>query len=135
MLPWQVSRMFLGSPISVLEARRFVTTFLAVWPALDDAVLIVSELATNAIRHTHSGRPGGRFVVSLEVLGFTLHLAVQDEGGPCRPRLFQQCTTGLNGRGLALVSELSSKWGVTGDENGRTVWAVLDGTPLPLVRS
>ncbi|MEU4720720.1 ATP-binding protein [Nonomuraea dietziae] len=135
MSSWRVTRVFLGSAISVLEARRFVTAFLPTWPDLDDAVLIVSELATNAVRHTNSGRPGGRFIVSLEVIGSTLGVAVQDEGGPRSPRLLPLSPTEMGGRGLALVSDLSAKWGVVGDENGRTVWAVLEAAPLAIVRS
>ncbi|MFI6818724.1 ATP-binding protein [Nonomuraea sp. NPDC050328] len=124
--------MFLGSTISILEARRFVSAFLGAWPTLDDAILIVSELATNAIRHSHSGRPGGRFVVTLEVVGSSLRVEVRDEGGPRRPMLFPLCTTEPGGRGLAIVSELSAKWGVAGDDYGRTVWAVLEVSPLAL---
>ncbi|MEU7990470.1 hypothetical protein AB0B56_36975 [Streptosporangium canum] len=49
-------RAFLGSPASITEARRFITAFLRNWPCVDDAELIVSELATNAVRHSDSGQ-------------------------------------------------------------------------------
>ncbi|MGW4469540.1 ATP-binding protein [Nonomuraea sp. NPDC004354] len=132
---WRVSRMFFGSAISVLEARRFVAAFLPTWPNLDDAILVVSELATNAVRHTNSGRPGGRFVVSLEIVDSTLGLSVQDEGGPRTPRLLPLSPTEMGGRGLALVSGLSVKWGVAGDDHGRTVWAVLEASRFAFARS
>lgn len=61
---------FPGIPDSVAAARRFVTGMLRLCPqtsAPDEVVhrveLIVSELCTNAIRHTRSGDPGQKFHV------------------------------------------------------------------------
>jgi serine/threonine-protein kinase RsbW len=62
---WRLSRYFLGSATSIREARRFITTFLGDWPIAEAAELIVSELATNAVRHSASGRFGGRFLVTV----------------------------------------------------------------------
>ena len=55
-------RVFPGHPDQVRQARRFVARALDGCPAADDAVLGVSELASNAIQHTRSGK-GGRFQV------------------------------------------------------------------------
>ncbi|MEV0971631.1 integrase [Microtetraspora glauca] len=65
-----MSRHFLGSPASITEARRFVTTFLKCWPSLQSAELIV-RLATNAVRHSASGRFGGLFTVTASLHDFT----------------------------------------------------------------
>ncbi|MFI7641590.1 ATP-binding protein [Nonomuraea sp. NPDC049400] len=126
MSPWRMSRHFLGAKPSVTEARRFVTTFLKGWPLVGDAELIVSELATNAIRHSASGRFGGRFVVTIQVAADRLWLGVLDEGGPRAPKIFRRNGEVETGRGLLIVSEIAADWGVFGDEQGRTVWAVLD---------
>ncbi|WP_157248526.1 ATP-binding protein [Nonomuraea typhae] len=119
------SRYFLGSAPSVTEARRFVTTLLLGSPLAKTAELIVSELATNAIHHTASGRFGGRFVVTVQAQPKRVWLAVVDEGSPSTPKCFRPYPEGEGGRGLLLVSELSADWGIWGDENGRTVWASL----------
>ncbi|MFC4062274.1 ATP-binding protein [Planomonospora corallina] len=122
---WRLSRHFLGSTASVREARRFVTTFLSGWPVAETAELIVSELATNAVRHSASGRFGGRFLVTLQAGQDRLWLGVLDEGGPSSPVLRPDGPDDEGGRGLLLVSVLADSWGVHGDEHGRTVWAVL----------
>ncbi|GAA4599095.1 hypothetical protein GCM10023194_78230 [Planotetraspora phitsanulokensis] len=125
---WRMSRFFLGSPASVTEARRFVTGFLRDWPCLEAAELVVSELATNAVRHSASGRFGGRFMVTIRVASNGLWLGVLDEGGPHSPQLSTD-SDDEGGRGLLLVSTLAAQWGVCGDEHGRTVWAVLSTAP------
>jgi anti-sigma regulatory factor (Ser/Thr protein kinase) len=84
-----MSRHFLGSRASITEARRFVSYLLKDWPVVEEAELIVSELATNAIRHTASGRFGGRFVVCVHAQPGQLWLGVMDEGGNGTP----ECAT------------------------------------------
>lgn len=125
MSAWRFSRYFLGSAPSITEARRFVVALLRGWPVVHEAELIVSELATNAIRHSASGRFGGRFLVSVQAHPDRLWLGVLDEGGLSSPKAFRPCPEGEGGRGLLLVASLAIDWGVWGDEHGRTVWAVL----------
>jgi hypothetical protein len=48
-------RVFPGRPDQVAQARRFVGRVLSGCPVADDALLCVSELASNAIRHTRTG--------------------------------------------------------------------------------
>ncbi len=119
-------RNFPGKPSEIREARRFVTTHLGEGPDVDSARLVVTELATNAVRHSHSGGLGGRFQVTLQTGGDLLLVTVMDEGGPLWPHVRQADDQGLSGRGLYLVSELTTCWGVDGDERGRRVWALLD---------
>ena len=57
-------RVFPGSGDQVARARLFVGHVLGGCPAADDAVLLTSELVTNAITHTASGR-GGKVVVTV----------------------------------------------------------------------
>src|SRR5262249_56675135 len=56
-------RVFPGAAVQVREARRFLAWVLDGCPAGDDALLCASELATNAVLYSRSGRPGGRFAV------------------------------------------------------------------------
>ncbi|SEN21592.1 ATP-binding protein [Nonomuraea pusilla] len=129
MSAWRFSRYFLGSAPSITEARRFVTALLRGSPIVGEAELIVSELATNAIRHSASGRFGGRFLVTVQAHPDRFWLGVLDEGGPSSPKVFRPSMGAEGGRGLLLVSTLALDWGVWGDDRGRTVWAVLRSQP------
>src|SRR5437868_642500 len=121
--PW--CRNFPGTRSQVGEARRFVTGYLADHPDAGTAELVISELATNAVRHSHSGQAGGLFGVTVHAGGGLLLLAVLDEGGPTSPCIQPPDDVRPTGRGLLLVDELTTRWGVDGDECGRTVWALL----------
>lgn len=69
-----------------------------------DAVLICSELYTNAVLHSDSARPGGRFTVRAEVHeGDYLWIEVEDDGGQWVEKA--QCDG--RGRGLAIVAALA----------------------------
>lgn len=118
-------RNFPGTRDQVREARQFVSAYLGERPEIDAAQLIVSELASNAIRHTRSGLPGGHFGVTLHAGSTLLIVAVLDEGSYCVPRLCEAADEDLGGRGLHLVETLTVRWGVYGDAAGRTVWALL----------
>ncbi|WP_436758215.1 ATP-binding protein [Streptosporangium sp. V21-05] len=131
---WRMSRTFPGSPVAIAEARRFITTLLRTWPITEDAELIISELATNAIRHSASGRFGGSFTVSVHVDGDRLWVGVLDQGGPSLPRLLPPQEDEEDGRGLNLVTKLAADWGVAGDYKGRIVWAALDVKPSKATR-
>jgi serine/threonine-protein kinase RsbW len=118
-------RNFVGAQAQISEARRFVNSYLGDRPETHTAELVMSELATNAIRHTRSGMAGGRFGVTLHAGNALLILAVHDEGGPSTPYVCQAENTDQSGRGLHLVESLTTRWGVHGDEGGRTVWALI----------
>ena len=78
-------RVFPGHPDQVRQARRFVARALDGCPAADDAVLGVSELASNAVQHTRSGQ-GGRFQVLVWRGRASACAAVIDDGaGPAGP--------------------------------------------------
>jgi anti-sigma regulatory factor (Ser/Thr protein kinase) len=51
-------RVFPGRPDQIAHARDFTRRVLGLCPVLDEAVLLVSELATNAIEHTATGNEG-----------------------------------------------------------------------------
>ncbi|WP_326635717.1 ATP-binding protein [Streptosporangium sp. NBC_01755] len=123
-------RAFPGAQEQIGEARRFVKTLLASSPLLDDLILITSELTSNAICHTASGR-GGVFVVEVTQLplgkdGFRARIAVLDGGAPTDPIVRCRDENAPGGRGLALVAALAVRRGIDGDQTGRVVWAELD---------
>jgi serine/threonine-protein kinase RsbW len=122
---WRCSRIFPASPDQVAQARQFLARFLADCPLSDDALLICSELATNAIVHSDSGNSGGWFVLRVEVRDQDyVWLEVEDQGG-------QWATDRVSdegGRGLEIVALLADYWDVRGDDTGRVVCARLDWT-------
>jgi anti-sigma regulatory factor (Ser/Thr protein kinase) len=107
------------------EARRFVRDALRRW-SLDHLVepcqVVVSELATNAVRHADS-----RFSVSLSRIGGgAVHLAVGDlSDAPPEQRTPDAQRPG--GRGMHLVESLSQRWGHVASSGGKLVWAVVGG--------
>lgn len=110
-------------PASAAHARRFVSRTLRTWRAAsfgESAVLLVSELVANAIRHS-----GTDIEVSLRFDGIRLVIEVSDCGpGQPRPRL--PSTDSEEGRGLYLVDHIARDWGVRPEREGKTVWAALE---------
>ena len=76
------ARDFPGAPEQAGKARRFLAAVLDSSPAADDAILCLSELASNACLHSRSGRPGGRFTVRAALNARDLRVEVRDDGGP-----------------------------------------------------
>ncbi|MFI1830724.1 ATP-binding protein [Streptomyces sp. NPDC020412] len=118
---------FEPDPPRVEHMRRITGAALRHWrlaAVVAEAVLVVSELVTNAMKH-------GEGTVRLRVEHRTcqLHIAVTDNS-PTRPVLRQAGDDEEGGRGLLLVDAFAEKWGTTSD--GRTVWCTLvippDGT-------
>ena len=83
--------------------------------------MVANELASNAIRHTASGRDGW-FAVELTWYPGLVRVAVADCGGPKEPVVIED-PGGESGRGLYLVQQLSAAMGMSGSQNGRVVWA------------
>jgi serine/threonine-protein kinase RsbW len=122
-LAW--SRTYPGTAEHVRDARRFLAGVLAGHPATDDAVLCLSELASNAVIHSNSRKPDGVFTVRAGI-GHSgrVHVEVEDQGGPWAQPLH---TDGLHGRGLLIVGYLARDFGVSGDsDTGWTVWFEID---------
>ncbi|CNF77197.1 Signal transduction histidine kinase [Mycobacterium tuberculosis] len=92
---------------------------------LGDVDLLVCEIATNAVKHSASGRPGGGLWVTVFVSARRLRVEIQDDGGSekCPVIPAQGSAWDEGGRGLLMVSELADRWGALRGENGRhTVW-------------
>jgi anti-sigma regulatory factor (Ser/Thr protein kinase) len=88
---------------------------------LDDLLLVVSELATNAIRHGG----GGLISVMVSALADGISLRVYD-GTTVPPRLKDPDEATEEGRGLRLVDELTAHdWGHRLTPGGKYVWALI----------
>ncbi|MFI6872740.1 SpoIIE family protein phosphatase [Streptomyces sp. NPDC050400] len=132
-----------GNPLAPAAARRFVRAAFAEWTELelpvaatlcdrltDDAVVVLSELVTNAVVHAGTsvellcrmeeaapdGTPAGLVV---EVTDHHPARAVRNDRAQRTPE------TPEYGRGLQLVASLADSWGITYRPGTKTVWARL----------
>jgi serine/threonine-protein kinase RsbW len=120
------ARTYPAVPAEVAGVRRFLAGLLDAGPAADDAVLCLSELASNAIVHSRSREPGGSFTVRVQLTGQHLRVEVSDQGGRWHPRT-PPGPDEPSGRGLLIVGELASRWGCEGHRrSGWTVWFEMD---------
>lgn len=113
-------------PGSVAQARRLTQARLSGWAVCadtcDNAALVISELVTNAIVHTASGR----VVCELHDHDDMVRIAVRDEGcAPGEPHPSPQRPDEEHGRGLLLVDALCRAWGAQEHGPGLLVWAEL----------
>jgi anti-sigma regulatory factor (Ser/Thr protein kinase) len=102
-------------------------------PAWDTAVLLTSELVTNSITHSESGRPGGTVTITLISVPDGMRVEVIDDGSENEPAvcLSQVESPELieSGRGLQLVEFLSANWGYYPDTAGTVTWFELTEQP------
>ncbi|QVQ50584.1 ATP-binding protein [Spiractinospora alimapuensis] len=110
-------RRFAGVPGSVALVRAWTRNELhqrgTDLGTVEEAALVVSELATNAIRHSRSGHPGGSFLVELDIRPSMVRISVIDQGtdGKSVP-MWGKKTDPLteHGHGLNLVASLVERW-------------------------
>ncbi|MFJ8622033.1 ATP-binding protein [Kitasatospora sp. NPDC093550] len=138
--PEQTRRLpFAGSAGAVQRSRDFSRQALLSWHwlptadedqrlAVEDVLLMVSELVTNACLHT----PGGPRELRLRWDGDRLRVEVAD-ASPVLPRLRRSADPGRpGGHGLRVVDRLSRAWGAQPEDGGKLVWLEV---PAPVVRS
>ena len=125
------SMTFDGLAQCVSDARRFAADALGDLPGVDVVELVTSELAGNAVQHSGSGQPGGKFTLHLAAFDDRWTVRVDDAGGPTEPLMRGAAAYEAEaGRGLALVAALSLNWGVVGDQYARAVWAEISRPQL-----
>ncbi|WP_344907870.1 ATP-binding protein [Actinomadura meridiana] len=94
---------------------------------------VVTELATNAVRHSRSGEHKGSFAVEL-LLDDLAYIGVSDLGGHGCPVVKEHSRDvplpeNEDGRGLWAVTQMATVFGIDGNPaEGHTVWAGLDRT-------
>ncbi|MEU3460512.1 ATP-binding protein [Streptomyces sp. NPDC006733] len=122
--PWPLPR----TPTACRDARSALRAVLRQWEMehfADTAELLVSELVTNAVRYA----PGP---IQLTAHGGSTLRCHIDDGSRLLPRLYNACPDDEFGRGLALVDQLASDWGVDLTDRGKSVWFELKGAKSPL---
>ncbi|MGD0705602.1 MAG: ATP-binding protein [Trebonia sp.] len=93
-------------------ARSFVRGVLGSGhPCGDAAVLLVSEIFGNSVRHSGSGAPGETVTVAVIAGDGIVRIEVTDRAGPGTPELSPTGGDAEGGRGLQLVAGLAARWG------------------------
>ncbi|WP_269287643.1 MULTISPECIES: ATP-binding protein [Streptomyces] len=117
--PWPLPR----TPTACRQARSALRQVLRQWGMehfTDTAELLVSELVTNAVRYA----PGPIHLTARGGHALRCHI---DDGSRLLPRLHNARPDDEFGRGLALVDQLASDWGVDLTDCGKSVWFELKG--------
>jgi anti-sigma regulatory factor (Ser/Thr protein kinase) len=113
-----------NGPGAPAAARRYVRETLAGLPrdVVEAVTLMVSELATNCVRHANTD-----FTLSIEQTGRQVRVDIADTGTGQVTRQDPE-PADVSGRGLSIVEQLSDTWGVREfvDGEGKSVWFMLN---------
>ena len=129
-----LSRTLCGVEASVAESRHVAAAFAGDLARLDDLLMVVSELATNAVLHSLSRAPGGEFQLQLKRTEKAIMVHVVDQGPAVKVRRTGDAFApgedpafphGESGRGLMIVDALADDWGHEQDQDHATWWAEL----------
>lgn len=126
--PAGVTRRLAPHPTAPRAARDLVGRALVDWrltQQIPDACLVVSELVTNAMIHA-----GTDIDVTLAEHRGSVRVAVRDHSHDLPVE--RHVRSDESGRGLGIVAELASSWGVLPHaDGGKVVWAVFDAAARP----
>jgi anti-sigma regulatory factor (Ser/Thr protein kinase) len=115
---------FPAQPASVAAARRFVTEALVgagVTTVLDEARLLVSELATNAVVHARTD-----FSVTVHVAANRVYVEVRDGDPIDLAAVDPPLPPELGRHGLQIVDRLAGSWGSRIEDHGKVAWFSID---------
>lgn len=116
-----IRRRFTARASSVAKARQFAVTGITDPELRSRVATVVSELATNAIRHA---RTAFNLEVRTDSSGIRVTVADSD---PSPPKIMDGVSPHEPaGRGLMIVAALADRWGYEPDGHGKSVWAELD---------
>ena len=89
---------------------------------VDDALLVVSELVTNAVRHA-----GDSATLELELCQDERHLRVAlSDDSTVSPSPRSASHVAEDGRGMTILAALSDRWGIEPHRGGKRVWWEVD---------
>ena len=128
---WEVT--LPAARLAAAQARQATRAAVAAWRLgylAGPAVLLVSELVTNAVMHARPDAAGtvAGIVLRLEYGAGCLRIEVHDTS-PHGPRPRTPDWLDESGFGLMLVDAVATTWGVQQTAQGKAVWAELDARP------
>ena len=120
-----------GRPEQAAAARQFAARALGPrHPHAETAVLLVSELVTNSLRHSASSDDGGTITITVITSpGELVRVEVTDDGAATVPMVQPACGEDEAGRGMQLVSALASAWNCRREGSRTTTWFELAPRP------
>lgn len=101
-------------------AREAVAATFDGEPRVGDLLLCVSEVVTNAVRHA---RTAGRLTVMRNARLLTVEV---HDGSDALPIRRPMSAIALNGRGLRILDQLTTRWGTRSTGSGKVVWFEFD---------
>ena len=120
----------ISGPTAPSQARALLTDVCEAWGvlgSLDAALIVVSELVTNAVVHA-----SGAIHVTAMLRRSRLHLVVRD-ASPAPPRRAKPAlrhdagvSLDLGGRGIPLLDAVCRSWGHLASDSGKAVWGIVD---------
>jgi two-component sensor histidine kinase len=126
-------RQLTPDPVSARVARRLIHSVCEDWAVHDqacyDALVVVTELVTNVVEHA-----GTECQLTVSIGGEGLRIEVRDFDQSRPPRTRPSSLWPARGQGLRVVALLSSQWGVTELDDGKSLWAILPITSPPQAR-
>ncbi|MEV6436550.1 ATP-binding protein [Streptomyces anulatus] len=129
-LPYYRAAFYCRERRSIPVVRKFARKALVEWECesrMDDVLLCVTELATNALRHGVPPGRGFKVHIYLERIENALRVELHDSGdGEVCPADELPGAEDEGGRGLLLVAALADKWGVGEQNPGKIVWCEFD---------
>lgn len=117
-----------NGPFAAREARHEIANVESRLPESrrSDVTLLVSELVTNAYRH--SGQETHDSIgLRVELTGSTVRIEVADRGAGKTPAIREAGEDG--GWGLRIVETVADRWGTSRDPSGTVVWFELEAVP------
>jgi hypothetical protein len=118
--PWHGEIGLAGDPTSAREARAFVRRAMGdevSGGALQDVLLVASEMVSNVIRHAQTP-----LTLSLELHPTYVRLTVTD-GLPPFETVAETAADAESGRGMGIIGSVSRRWGVGDTPIGKSIWA------------
>ena len=128
MQPRSTSLELAAVPLASSEARHATRSVLEEWHVpegvVDAALLVVSELVTNAVRHA-----GESSTIELELGQDDSHLRISlSDASTSSPSPRSASHVAEGGRGMAILAALSDRWGIEPHGRGKRVWWEVDLT-------
>ncbi|HEU5421648.1 MAG TPA: ATP-binding protein [Streptosporangiaceae bacterium] len=112
-----------GRTDQVRAAREFVGKALGKLETITDtAVLLTSELVTNAVLHSRSAQAGGSVLIVVLEIADGIRVEVTDNGSDTSSPAVKGDTFASDGHGLYLVEAMARQWGFLRGAAGTTVW-------------